>query len=310
MQACSHETWYQIMMEEIKATHLVHKVTFDNSQWFGIDYNMNLYKSCNHQCIYCDSMSECYQIEDFGRVRVKENAVGIVYQDLKSKKQKGVVGIGAMSDTYNPFEKELQITRRALEVIEELGFGISLETKSALVTRDIDLFQKIAKKHSTIIKLTITAADDELARKIERNVNSSSERFQAIKELSDAGVFCGILMTPILPFITDTESNIINIVRLAHENGAKFIYAMFGVTLRDRQREYFYNRLDEYFKGLTSKYIETYGNNYFCDSPNSKELRKIFVEECKKYGILYRMEDIIRAYKKSNECKQLTLFDS
>jgi DNA repair photolyase len=298
-----------VMIEEIKAKHIVQKVTYDNSKWFGVDYNMNLYQSCNHQCIYCDSMSVCYGIEDFGRVRVKENAVEIVYQDLKSKKKKGVVGMGAMSDTYNPYEEKLQVTKKALEVIENLGFGISLETKSSLVTRDIPLFQKIAENHSAIIKLTITAADDELSRRIERNVNPSSERFQAIKELSKAGVFCGILMTPILPFITDTEENILNITRMAYENGAKFIYPMFGVTLRDRQREYFYQQLNDEFKGLTKKYIESYGNHYYCESKNAKVLWNVFVKECKKYGMLYQMKDIIGAYKSNNECSQISMFD-
>ena len=82
-------------------------------RWFGIDYQMNLYRGCCHGCIYCDSRSECYGVQDFDTVRVKSDALAVIRNDLRSKTQSGVVATGSMSDPYNPFEKELQLTRHA-----------------------------------------------------------------------------------------------------------------------------------------------------------------------------------------------------
>lgn len=292
-------------MEFVQAKTILQKASH-GEEWFGIDYNMNLYKGCCHKCIYCDSRSNCYQVEEFDRVRAKKNEIEILNQELKSKRKKGVIGIGAMSDTYNPFEKEYEITRNALKLISYYNFGVSIETKSNLIARDIDLFKEINSKADLILKFTITTANDELSKKIEPNVCVSSERLKAMKKISDNGLFVGTLLTPIIPFITDSEENIRDVIRLSAENGAKFVFSMGGVTLRENQREYFYEQLDKSFPKLKEKYIRTYGNNYFC-YPLNKNLENVFKEECEKYGLLYKMKDIIKAYKKeNNEQEQLT----
>lgn len=292
-------------MEFIQAKSILQKASHPQ-EWFGIDYNMNLYKGCSHGCIYCDSRSNCYQVENFDTVRAKENEIEILSKELKSKRKKGVIGIGAMSDTYNPFEKQYEITRKALKLISYYNFGISIETKSNLITRDIDILKEINSKASTILKFTITTSDDRLSKIIEPRVCVSSERFKAMKKLSDEGLFVGTLLTPIIPFITDSEDNIKKVIRLSAENGAKFVYTIGGVTLRENQKDYFFKELDKSFPELKEKYIKTYGNNYFCN-PINKKLSHIFKEECKKYGLLYKMEDIIKSYKKQEQNEQLSL---
>ena len=228
-----------------------------------------------------------------------------MHQELKSKRKKGVIGIGAMSDTYNPFEKKYEITRKALKLISDYHFGVSIETKSNLIVRDIDLFQKIKKTSDVILKLTITTADDALCQKIEPCVCVSSERWKAMKELSNAGLFVGTLLTPILPFLTDSEENIKNVICLSAENGAKFVFSMGGVTLRENQRYYFFQKLEQLFPNLKEKYIRTFGNQYFC-YPQNQNLKRVFEEECKKYGLLYKMKDIIQAYRKKEDGEQLS----
>lgn len=206
-------------------------------------------------------------------------------------------------------KKKEEITRGALQLIRDYRFGVSLETKSDLVVRDIDLFLEIQKYNDVIVKMTITTYDDTLSKIIEPHVCVSSKRFAAIKKMSQAGLFTGILMGPVLPFINDTEDNVIQMVRLAHLHEAKFIHAYFGVTLRDRQRDYYYEKLDEFFPGLKEKYMKYYGSRYNCNSLKASHLWRVFQRECKKYGLLYKMDDIIKAYKTHQQkFEQLTLF--
>lgn len=295
-------------MEFIKTKSVLNKVNY-GSQWFGTDYNMNLYRGCHHGCIYCDSRSQCYHIDDFDQVRGKENALTILENELMKKRKKGVIGIGAMSDTYNAFERQYQIARQALKLISKYGFGVSIDTKSDLIVRDIDVLKEINEKNDVIIKVTITTPHDDLSKIIEPNVCVSSKRFSAVKQLSDSGIFVGVLLTPVLPFITDQEEDIKQLVKLAYEAGAKFIYTYMGMTLRENQRDYYYEKLDLNFKGLKQKYIQYYGMKYNCMVPHYQRLYKIFKNECDKYGILYDMDKIIQAYQKDTQInEQLTLF--
>lgn len=297
-------------MEYIKAKTIVTNKK-GGSQWFGTDYNMNVYKGCSHGCIYCDSRSSCYGIDDFDIVKPKENALEIIRNDLRHKVKKGVVGMGAMSDPYNPLEKELMLTRHTLELIYAFGFGVTIATKSTLLERDIDILSLIKEQAPVLCKITITTFDDNLCRKIEPNVAVASERFELIRKLSDNDIFSGILLMPVLPFIEDNEENIISIINKANEVGAKFIYPAFGMTLRQNQREYYFKKLNELFpnENLCDKYIKRFGNYYVCQSPNQKKLWSVFTEKCKEYGILYDMKAIINGYKKKYKTSQLTLFD-
>ncbi|BCN31275.1 SPL family radical SAM protein [Anaeromicropila herbilytica] len=296
-------------MEYIQAKTIVTKTK--SSEWFGIDYNMNIYKGCCHGCIYCDSRSECYRIEHFDQVRAKKDALLIIRDELRRKIRTGIIGTGSMSDPYNPFEKELQLTRHALELIDAFGFGVAIATKSPLITRDIDILTSIMEHSPVLCKITITSLDDELSKKIEPGVAVSSKRFEAIKELSEHGIYTGILLMPVLPFLEDNEENIRGIIEKADECGAKFIYPAFGVTLRQNQREWYYDKLRELFpeQNLVSEYTNKYGNYYECHSPKAKKLYLLLEEECKKRGILYKMEDIKHSYKQKYQMTQLSLFD-
>jgi len=294
-------------MEFIKTKTILSKVKYGND-WYGIDYNMNLYRGCCHGCIYCDSRSNCYHIDNFDVVKGKENALYILEKEL-SKYKRGIVGIGSMSDTYNPYEKEYEQTRGALKLINKYNFGVSIDTKSDLILRDLDILKEINNKNNVIVKFTITTFDDDLCKIIEPNVCCSSKRFEAIKKLSDAGIYTGIMLNPVLPFITDNEENIKNIVRMAYESGAKFIHTYMGMTLRDNQREYYLDKLDKNFEGLKERYIIQFGSNYNCITPDYMRIYRLFKNECNKYGILYNMKDIIDDYKKEIiDNEQITLF--
>ena len=295
-------------MEFVQAKTILSKVKYGDD-WYGVDYNMNLYRGCSHGCIYCDSRSSCYHIDDFDVPKGKENALAILDKDLSGKKKKGIVGIGSMSDTYNPQEKQHEQTRGALKLISKCGFGVSIDTKSDLILRDLDLLKEINAKNNVIIKLTITTPHDDLSRIIEPRVCVSSRRFEVIKTLNENGIFAGIMMNPVLPFITDKEEDIRELVRLAYENKARFIHSYMGMTLRENQRDYYYDKLDEHFPGLKEKYVRYYKDSYMCPIPDCDRLYRMFAAECDRYGMLHEMKDIIKAYKREiKDGEQTSLF--
>jgi DNA repair photolyase len=280
------------MISTIKAKTILSTFKMDENNIFGIRYNMNLYRGCQHQCIYCDSRSKCYQIENLADILIKENAIELLEKELRSKRTKGAIGLGSMNDAYMPIEKEKRLTRSALELILKYRFGVHIITKSNLVLRDIDLLKEISKVY-TAVSFTITAAEDDLSKKIEPGAPSSSKRFEAIKELSNNGIYTGITMMPILPYITDYEENIEKIVKEAKKAGAKYIIGFMGTSQREGQREYFYNKLDQLFPGTKEKYISRFGNNYSCPSPDSAKLYKLFYDLCSRESIDTKMKFFI-----------------
>jgi len=279
------------------------------ADWFGVDYTMNIYRGCSHGCIYCDSRSDCYREVNFDTVKVKADALRIIRDDLRRKVKRGVIGTGAMSDPYNHLEEKLRLTRNALELIHAYEFGVAIITKSALVTRDADVLADIKTHSPVLVKLTITTADDQLARKIEPGAASASERFCVLERLSKAGVFCGVLAMPLLPFLCDTEENIESLVRRAKNAGAEFIYPAFGMTLRAGNREYYYEELDRLFPGMRAQYERRYGERYYCPSPKAKKLWSLFVRACEEYELLYDMRDITRRYRRGYDSPQLSFLE-
>lgn len=279
-----------------------------STSWFGSEYNMNIYRGCCHGCIYCDSRSDCYRIETFDTVRKKENALKIIRNDLRRKVKKGVVATGAMSDPYNPFEEKELLTRNALVLLDAYGFGVSIATKGVLVTRDIDVLSDIRTHSPTLVKITVTTTDDALAKKLEPNAPSPTERLAALEALSSRGIFCGVLLMPVLPFIQDSADNIKSVVQAAKKSGARFVYPALGMTMRQGQREYFLARLEREFPGMRERYQKRFGTRYTCHAQNIKALWAVFASECERLGLLYSMNDIILAYQLGYKKEQLSLF--
>ena len=272
------------MIKEIRAKTLVSRVKGIDT-YFGLDYGMNLYRGCQHRCIYCDSRSECYGIENFDRdVLIKVNAIDLLHDELPRKGKKGIIGTGSMNDPYMPLEDTVKLTQRALEVIAEQGFGVHVMTKSDLVLRDVPILKRIARV-AAAVSFTITTADDELARKVEPLSPPSSTRFRALETLAEHGIETRIALMPTLPFIEDSWEDVSEIVERGHRCGVKAIVPWFGMSMRDRQRTYFYSRLDELFPGLRARFEAAYGIDYMCPSPNAKELLHRFTELCVSYGI-------------------------
>jgi len=255
---------------------------------------MNIYRGCTHGCIYCDSRSTCYQMKhDFEDVEVKQNAPELLEMALRSKRKKCMIGTGSMCDPYMHCEGKLGLTRKCLEIIDKYGFGVTLITKSNRVLRDLDLLKSINAKAKAVVQMTLTTYDERLCRILEPNVCTTKERFETLKILRQNGIPTIVWLSPILPFINDTEENLRGILNYCFEAGVKGILCFgIGVTLREGDREYFYQKLDEHFPGLKEQYHRKYGYAYAVTSDNHDKLMKIFHAECKARGVMSDVGEI------------------
>ena len=272
---------------------------------------MNLYRGCQHGCIYCDSRSRCYHLDHrFEDVAVKANGIALLTAALKRKRRPCMIGTGSMSDPYTPVEEERQMTRRALEVIEKYGCGISILTKSDRILRDMDLLVRIHRRSKAVVQMTLTTMDDELCKLIEPNVCPTSRRIQVLKEFRRAGIPTVVWLCPILPWLNDTPENIRGIVEACAEAGVKGIVCFgMGLTLREGSREHYYTQLDRNFPGLKERTIRTYGSAYELRSAHDRELSELFHRLCAKYGIWHDNDRIFQWMSRLEEPEQLRFLE-
>lgn len=274
---------------------------------------MNIYRGCSHGCIYCDSRSRCYGFEhDFEDIEVKSNAVELLEAALIKKGKKCMIGTGSMCDPYMHIETELKHTRRCLEITDKYGFGLAIQTKSDRILRDLDLLKSINEKSKCVVQMTLTTYDEDLCRIIEPYVCTTKERFKVLEIMRDNNIPAVVWMSPILPFINDTEENIRGLLDYCAEAKVYGILSFgMGVTLRDGDREYYYKKLDEHFPGLKTKYQQKFGLSYECNSDNSDKLTDIFYSVCQKHGIVSDVDKIfeyMHTYEYKGQPEQMSLF--
>ena len=271
---------------------------------------MNLCRGCLHGCIYCDSRSTCYQIgHDFEDIAIKANAPELLEKALRSKRRKCMIGTGSMSDPYLPQEDVLALTRRCLELIAQYDFGATVLTKSDLVLRDLDLLKQINRQQKAVVQMTLTTFDESLCRIIEPHVCTTARRAEVLRILHENGIPTVVWLSPLLPWINDTEENLRGILQYCIEAHVTGIVCFgIGLTLREGNREYFYRALDRHFPALRRRYEQTFGEAYEIVSPNHKRLMRIFHETCSAHGILHSPEDCFRYLQELPEpFEQLTL---
>lgn len=274
---------------------------------------MNIYRGCTHGCIYCDSRSKCYQMDHvFEDIEVKSNAPELLEQALRRKRKKCMIGTGGMSDPYIHLEEELKLTRRCLEIIDRHGFGLAIQTKSARILRDLDLLNSINEKSKCVVQITLTTYDENLSKILEPKVSTTKERFEVLKVMSDNGIPTVVWLCPILPFINDTEDNLRGILNYCIDAKVHGILCFgMGVTLREGDREYFYEMLDRHFPGLRQKYHKKYGYSYEVGSDNNDRLMGIFNDVCARNGILTgvdRIFEYMHHFPEKPDADQLSFF--
>ena len=271
---------------------------------------MNIYRGCTHSCIYCDSRSKVYNMDHkFEDVEVKQNAIELLKKELV-KKNPAMIGTGSMSDPYSQIEKRLEYTRNALELIYRYGFGFTCITKSDLILRDLELLKKINEKSKVVVQMTLTTADEKLCKILEPNVCTTKRRVEVLNILKENNIPTVVWLCPVLPYINDSEENITGILDYSIDADVKGIICMgMGMTLRDGNRQYYYQKLDEHFPGLKEKYIKTFKDSYSLVSPNNDKLMDIFYQRTKKHNIMNNPEEIFGYLREfPQKTKQSRLF--
>ncbi len=275
---------------------------------------MNIYRGCTHGCIYCDSRSTCYQMHHaFEDIEVKRNAPELLEKALRSKRKKCMIATGAMSDPYMHCEEQLQLTRRCVEMIERYGYGLAVQTKSDRILRDLPLLERIQRKAKCVVQLTLTTYDDALCRLIEPGVCPTSRRCEVLRIMQAHGIPTVVWLSPILPFINDTEENVRGILEECAAAGVKGVLCFdMGTTIRDGDREYFFAALDRHFPGMKQRYLTAFGNAYICNSPRNQQLMQLFHDMCERYGMMHQVDEIfayLHAFPEKDSSQQLSMFD-
>ncbi len=285
-------------IREIEAKSILRKYKKIDS-WFISHYGMNLYRGCTHNCVYCDGRSEGYYVDgEFGEdVTVKVNAIEILRRELDPNRKRTpfkrsfiMVG-GGVGDSYQPIEEKYQLSRRALELIDEYDFPIHMLTKSTLIKRDIDILKKINKKNRAIVSFSFSSVDDEISAIFEPGVPSPSERLKNLVFFKNEGIACGMFLLPVIPFITDTPELMEETIRKASEVGLDFII-FGGMTLKEgRQKDYFFKTLKKYYPKLIVEYENVYTKNKWGEATGEyyNLINTTFNNIAKKYKIPKRI---------------------
>jgi len=293
-------------INEMKAKTILRKAKKIDS-WFLSRYNMNIYRGCQHACVYCDGRNEKYQVEgDFGKsVTIKINASELLEAELgkyfeNSRKRPDIIMVGGgVGDSYQPVDKDYQLTKNILTILEKHAIPIHILTKSNLILRDMNIIKKI-NNTKAIVSMSFSSVDDELSELLEPGVASPSERLAVLQEFKNAGISCGMYLMPTIPYITDSPEKIEECFQKASQLDLDFIvYA--GLTLKEgRQKQFFYNFLEQYYPELIDQYDDLYQEGNEWGSPNqdySESFGHFLLTLSQKYKMPLRLPiDLVNDY--------------
>ena len=278
----------------IHAKSILRKYKFMDD-WFLSKYGMNLYRGCEHACGYCDGRAEKYRVSgDFGKeVSVKINAISILKRELTKIKEKTIIFVGGgVGDSYQPAETKFKLTERTLKLLKEYDFPCHLLTKSSLIERDIDLIKKINEQNRAITSFSISSLDENIWSIFEPAASPPLQRMESLTKFSKAGVATGVMFVPFLPFLSDDEKSIENVVKASKEAGADFLL-FGGLTLKEgRQKEHFMKILKHKFPDLIDKYHALYkdsGEWGNADQEYYKKINRLAYDVCLKHDMPTRI---------------------
>lgn len=285
---------------------IINKLKFIDS-WFWCRYTINPYNGCEHDCVYCDGRSRKYNMQaNFEEtIYIKQDAPAMLDERLRRSRTMlpDVTTMGGVCDSYQPAEKEFQVTRKILEVLRDHGFPLFLLTKSDLVSRDMDIIAAINQKSWASVGFTITTVDPAIARVLEPGASSPEQRLSALKAIKDEHpeIQAGIAYMPIVPFIEDSDESINYVLGAVKEAGGDFVLFAPGMTLRDSQQEYFLDKVKFAFPCEYDLIVTHYINDAAFKKRYTLEMNQKLLVACKKHGLRHRIKRYIpNDYRKLN----------
>ena len=259
--------------------------------WFlPFRWGINPYRGCEHNCLYCNARYTHEYLDlptgEFAyKIMVKDNAAEALDRELSKEKwnKNWTVNMATVTDPYQPAETEFKITREILKIFLKHHNALMVTTKSDLILRDIDLLEEIARTGFLNVVITIPLLDEDLRKKIEPKAPTIRRRLDVVKQIHDAGITIGVTSIPLLPYISDNESQLENLIKEIAKNGADYMIVDM-LNLREETRGRVMPFIKEYYPELVSDYEELYKTNY-CDKEYAKQVRKYSNSLIKKYKL-------------------------
>ncbi len=265
-----------------------------HSRRVPFDWSINPYRGCEYGCKYCyarftHEFLERRDPESFEReIYAKEWDALAFQQELKAVKPEHVIGIGTATDPYQPAERKFLLTRQVLEALRNVqGVSIFLTTKSNLVSRDAALLCTLSRRNELRVTVTVTTMNRELARVTEPFAPRPDLRIKAVAELAAAGVSVGVIASPVLPLLTDSEENLESIARAAKDAGADQFGAN-ALFLQPSAQRVFFPFLAENFPQYLKRYQASFAAGAYLRGPYPERLRTLVNDIRQRVGIPLR----------------------
>ncbi|MBM4167167.1 MAG: radical SAM protein [Ignavibacteria bacterium] len=268
--------------------------------WFLDEYSVNPYEGCSFNCLYCYIRGSKYGLNMAETFSVKANAAEILEKQLRArakKNQYGIVALASATDPYLPIEAERKLTQQFLELFLKYKFPIFVATKSKMILRDVELLKEIdanailpddlknTLRHGAIVTFSISTLDENISAHLESGAAKPLERFETMKRCKDEGLFVGVNCIPVLPFLSDSDEKLEEMISAAKHYGADFILVcgltLFGDGIADSKTLYF-QFLKKYFPQLVPKYQQIFSGNYL-PYRYENDLRMRARKLCEKY---------------------------
>ena len=280
----------------------------------SLAYSINPYRGCEFACRYCyarythefltppstlppispdPTQPQPWATAFEHTIYLKQNAAWLLEQELRKIDPVEEIALGTATDPYQPIERRARITRSLLEVFaRRSGYRLSIVTKSTLILRDIDLLTRIAQRNTLVLHLTITTPDAQLARLLEPRAPRPDLRFDAVRQLRQAGLTTGILCSPLLPGITDTTAAVDRMAARAAAANASFFSAQ-PLFLKSCSRPTYLRFVSEHFPTLLPLYEDHFRTSDFAQDPYRSRIRALVLDACRRHQIPTRSTDAL-----------------
>lgn len=267
---------------------------FYEPERFGTHYHVNLYVGCGFGCMHCEAQGlyATKVAEACNLVAYKENGLALLKKAVAGKRRRGIVLMGAESDPYPEMESEKLWTREAIDILSEKGFGLVLVTRSSLVLRDLDRLVAASERVPVAVVLQLATTSDALSRALAPSAPLASERLGALAQLASAGVMTGVLMAPVLPFLTDDPEASVSLVAAAAAAGAHFFYTRWHTLFSPHQWRLLESQSAGSFTGLAKRCHEVFGEDLCVTGTDPGVLQRSIIKACEEKGLAYKATDI------------------